>query len=205
MKKNKKSKNWLIKKNKDPFFIQSKIQGFRSRSAFKLIEMNKKFKFLKKNLSLLDLGSSPGGWSQVVSKKINNGKLLAIDIKPMEKISNVNFIEGDFRKKEIHEKIMIYFNNKVDVVLSDMAANTSGNKDLDSYNTGHLCLEAMNLATKVLNEEGIFLSKIFMGSIYSEINEKSKKCFKKVVKFKPLSSKKESKEIYIFCKGVLKI
>ena len=205
MKKNKKSKNWLIKKNKDPFFRQSKIQGFRSRSAFKLIEMNKKFKFLKKNLSLLDLGSSPGGWSQVARKEIYNGKLLAIDIKPMEKINNVNFIEGDFRKKEIHENIMLYFNNKVDVVLSDMAANTSGNKDLDAYNTGLLCLDAMTLATKVLNEEGVFLSKIFMGSIFGEINEKSKKCFKKVVKFKPLSSKKESKEIYIFCKGVLKI
>ena len=205
MKKNKKSKNWLIKKNKDPFFRQSKIQGFRSRSAFKLIEMNKKFKFLKKNLSLLDLGSSPGGWSQVARKEIYNGKLLAIDIKPMEKINNVNFIEGDFRKKEIHENIMRYFDNKVDVVLSDMAANTSGNKDLDAYNTGLLCLDAMTLATKVLNEEGVFLSKIFMGSIFGEINEKSKKCFKKVVKFKPLSSKKESKEIYIFCKGVLKI
>ena len=205
MKKNKKSKNWLIKKNKDPFFRQSKIQGFRSRSAFKLIEMNKKFKFLKKNLSLLDLGSSPGGWSQVARKEIYNGKLLAIDIKPMEKINNVNFIEGDFRKKEIHENIMLYFNNKVDVVLSDMAVNTSGNKDLDAYNTGLLCLDAMTLATKVLNEEGVFLSKIFMGSIFGEINEKSKKCFKKVVKFKPLSSKKESKEIYIFCKGVLKI
>jgi len=205
LKKNKKSKNWLIKKNKDPFFRQSKIQGFRSRSAFKLIEMNKKFKFLKKNLSLLDLGSSPGGWSQVARKEIYNGKLLAIDIKPMEKINNVNFIEGDFRKKEIHENIMRYFDNKVDVVLSDMAANTSGNKDLDAYNTGLLCLDAMTLATKVLNEEGVFLSKIFMGSIFGEINEKSKKCFKKVVKFKPLSSKKESKEIYIFCKGVLKI
>jgi len=205
LKKNKKSKNWLIKKNKDPFFRQSKIQGFRSRSAFKLIEMNKKFKFLKKNLSLLDLGSSPGGWSQVARKEIYNGKLLAIDIKPMEKINNVNFIEGDFRKKEIHENIMLYFNNKVDVVLSDMAVNTSGNKDLDAYNTGLLCLDAMTLATKVLNEEGVFLSKIFMGSIFGEINEKSKKCFKKVVKFKPLSSKKESKEIYIFCKGVLKI
>ena len=205
MRKNKKSKNWFIKKNKDPFFRQSKIQGFRSRSAFKLIEMNKKFKFLKKNFSLLDLGSSPGGWSQVAGKEIVNGKILAIDIKPMESINDVKFLQGDFRKSEIYEKIMLYFNNKVDVVLSDMAANTSGNKDLDAYNTGQLCLDAMELSTKMLSEEGVFVSKMFMGSIYNEINEKSKKCFKKVVKFKPLSSKKESKEIYIFCKGVLKI
>ena len=205
MKKNKISKNWLINQRKDPFFRQSKIQGYRSRSAFKLIEMNKKFKFLKKNLSLLDLGSCPGGWSQVVNKEIIGGKLLAVDIKPMEKINNVDFIKGDFRDSEIYEKIKLYFNNKIDVVLSDMAANTSGNKSLDAYQTGQLCLDAMSLATKILTKEGVFLSKMFMGSIYNEINEKTKKCFKKVVKYKPLSSKKESKEIYVFCKGILKI
>ena len=205
MKKNKISKNWLIKQRKDPFFRQSKIQGYRSRSAFKLIEMNKKFKFLKKNLSLLDLGSCPGGWSQVVNKEIIGGKLLAVDIKPMEKINNVDFIKGDFRESEIYEKILLYFENKTDVVLSDMSANTSGNKELDAYRTGQLCLDAMGIATKILTKEGVFLSKMFMGSIYNEINEKTKNCFKKVVKYKPLSSKKESKEIYILCKGVLKI
>ena len=205
MKKNKISKNWLIKQRKDSFFRQSKIQGYRSRSAFKLIEMNEKFKFLKKNLSLLDLGSCPGGWSQVVNEEIIGGKLLAVDIKPMEKINNVDFIKGDFRESEIYEKIKLYFNNKIDVVLSDMAANTSGNKSLDAYQTGQLCLDAMNLATRILSKEGVFLSKMFMGSIYKEIDEKTKKSFKKVVKYKPLSSKKESKEIYIFCKGILKI
>ena len=205
MKKNKISKNWLFKQNKDPFFKQSKIQGFRSRSAFKLIEMNKKFKFLKKNSTLLDLGSCPGGWSQVVKNEIIKGKILAVDIIPMKKISNVDFIQGDFQENETYEKIMVYFNNKVDVVLSDMAVNTSGNKTLDSYRIGELCLNAMSLAKKILSQDGVFLSKIFMGSIYSEINEKAKKCFKKVIKYKPLSSRKESKEIYILCKGVLKI
>ena len=205
MKKNKISKNWLTRQKKDYFFIQSKIKGYRSRSAFKLIEMNKKFKFLKKNLSLLDLGSSPGGWTQIASKEIIKGRILAVDIKTMEKINNVDFIKGDFRENETYEKIMVYFDNKIDVVLSDMAANTSGNKALDTYRTGELCLDAMNLATKILTKEGVFLSKMFMGSIYGEINKKAKNCFKKVVKYKPLSSKKESKEIYIFCKGVLKI
>ena len=205
MKKNKISKNWLINQKKDLYFRQSKIQGYRSRSAFKLIEMNKKFKFLKKNLSLLDLGSCPGGWSQIINKEIIKGRILAVDIKPMEKINNVDFIKGDFRESTIHKKIMVYFNNRVDVVLSDMAENTSGNKALDTYRTGKLCLDAMSLATKILSKEGIFLSKIFMGSIYNEINEKANNCFKKVVKYKPLSSKKESKEIYIFCKGLLKI
>ena len=205
MKKNKISKNWLINQKKDYFFQQSKIDGYRSRSAFKLIEMNKKFKFLKKNLLLLDLGSCPGGWSQVVKKKISRGKILAVDIKYMEKINNVDFIKGDFCKKETHKKIIDYFNYKIDVVLSDIAANTSGNKFLDSYRTGELCLNAMNLAKKILTTEGVFLSKIFMGSIFNEIKELANKSFKKVVIYKPLSSRKESKEIYIFCKGILKI
>ena len=203
MKKNKISKNWLLKQNKDPFFKQSKIQGFRSRSAFKLIEMNKKFNFLKKNLSLLDLGSYPGGWSQVARKEITKGKILAVDIKPMEKIYNVDFIKGDFCEDSICEKIIFYFNNKVDIVLSDMAANTSGNKALDSYKTGELCLNAMNLSRKILSQDGVFLSKLFMGSIFEEINDEAIKNFKKVIKYKPLSSRKESKEIYIYCEGLL--
>jgi len=202
---NKKSKNWLIKHKRDQFFKQSKVEGFRSRSAFKLIEMNQKFKFLKKKISLLDIGSCPGGWSQVASKEIAEGKILAVDIKPMEKISNVHFIKGDFNKNEIYQKIMIYFNNKVDVVLSDAAANTTGNKTLDSYRTGELCLNAMDLSNKILSKDGIFLSKFFMGSSFKEINKKAKNCFKSTVVYKPLSSKKESKEVYIFCKGILKI
>ena len=205
MKKNKISKNWLTKQKRDPFFKQSKIQGFRSRSAYKLIEMNQKFKFLKKTSSLVDLGSFPGGWSQVARKEIIKGKILAVDIKPMEKISNVDFIKGDFREDSVYKKIMFHFNNKIDVVLSDMATNTSGNKALDSYRIGELCLNAMNLAKKILSSNGVFLSKIFMGSIFREIDEKAKKNFKSVIKYKPSSSKKESKEIYILCKGVLKI
>ena len=167
--------------------------------------MNKKFKFLKKNISLLDLGSCPGGWSQVARKEITEGKILAVDVKPMEKIKGVDFINGDFCDANINKKIMFYFNDKINVVLSDMAVNTSGNKSLDSYRTGELCLNAMDLAKKILSPEGVFLSKIFMGSIFTEINDKAKKSFRNVVKYKPFSSKKESKEIYIFCKDVLNI
>tara|TARA_B110000438_G_scaffold302751_1_gene361456 strand:+ start:1640 stop:2272 length:633 start_codon:yes stop_codon:yes gene_type:complete len=203
LKKNKISKNWINKQKKDPFFRQSKIQGFRSRSSFKLIEMNKKFKFLKKNSLLLDLGSCPGGWSQVARKEIIQGKILAVDIKYMEQIQNVHFIKGDFFDDNILNKISTYFNKKIDVVLSDMATNTSGNKELDSYKTGELCINAMNLAKRILNKNGIFLSKIFMGSIFQEINKKAKESFKSVTVYKPLSSKKESKEIYIFCKGMI--
>jgi len=205
LKKNKISKNWLAKQNKDPFFIQSKIQGYRSRSAFKLIEMNKKFKFLKKNLSLLDLGCSPGGWSQVATKIISKGEILSVDIKSMDNIHNVNFLKGDLLDNEICEKISNYFEKKFDVVISDIAANTTGNRNLDSFRTGELCLTAMNLAKKVLNIDGVFLSKVFMGSVFNEINKKARECFKNVIKYKPPSSKKESKELYIYCKGFSKL
>ena len=205
MKKNKISKNWLAKQKKDPFFKKSKIEGYRSRSAYKLIEMNQKFKFLKKSSFLLDLGSCPGGWSQVARKEIIKGKILAVDIKAMEKIDNVDFVRGDFCDQDIYTKIILYFGNKIDVVLSDMAANTSGNKALDSFRTSELCLKAMDLSREILSRDGVFLSKIFMGSEFKEINERAMKHFRKVVKYKPLSSKKDSKEIYIFCQGILNV
>ena len=202
MKKNRISKNWLIKKHKDQFFKQSKIQGYRSRSAFKLMEMDQKFKFLYKNTNLLDLGSVPGGWSQVAAKKITKGKILAVDVKPMKKIENVDFLKGDLFDNKILKKIYAYFGKKIDVVVSDMATNTSGNKSLDSYRTGELCLKGMNLAQKILHKNGIFLSKVFMGSIFVEINKKANESFKNVIKYKPLSSRRESKEIYIYCSGI---
>ena len=200
----KSSQKWMSRQLKDPFVVKKKIFGYRSRSAFKLIEMNKKFKFLKKNTFLLDLGSSPGGWSQIVTKIITKGKILAVDIKPMENIDNVNFLKGDLCDSVIYEKICAYFGKKADVVISDMAVNTSGNKDLDSYRTGELCLRAMDLVQKILHKDGVFLSKLFMGSIFIEIHKKANKYFKKVIKYKPLSSRKESKEIYIYCKGISK-
>ena len=205
MKKNKTSKHWLNKQKKDPFIRQSKIQGFRSRSAFKLIEMNEKFQLINKNTNMLDLGSSPGGWSQVASKKIKYGKILAADIKPMEKIYNVDFLKSDITNSDTFSKIYSYFNKKIDLVISDMAENTTGNKNLDSYRTGELCLKAMDLALKILNQEGVFLSKLFMGPTFKEIDEKANKSFKKVIRYKPSPSRQESKEIYIYCKGISKV
>ena len=202
MKKNKTSKNWIIKQHRDPYFKKSKIEGYRSRSAYKLIEIEKKFKFFRKKMNLIDLGSCPGGWSQVSRKKIIKGKVLAIDIKKMDEIENVNFLKKDLKNEEIYNIILqIFSNQKVDAVISDMAANTTGNKDLDSIQTGELCLIAMNLAIRVLNKNGVFISKLFMSASYNEININAKQNFKKVVIFKPQSSKKESREIYIYCKG----
>ena len=123
----------------------------------------------------------------------------------MEEIKEVDFMQCDIANSKTLEKIFNHFNDKIDVVISDMAANTSGNKDLDSFRTGELCLQGMEIAKKILRHEGVFISKIFMGTIFKEIDKNAKKYFKKVVKYKPLSSKKESKEIYIFCKGVLKV
>ena len=203
MKKNKISKNWIIKQHRDPYFKRSRIEGFRSRSAYKLLEIEKKFSFFKKKMNLIDLGSCPGGWAQVSRKKIIEGKVLAIDIKKMEEISKVDFLKTDIRSGEVYNEILkIFINQKVDAVISDMAANTSGNKDLDSIQTGELCLSAMNLALRILNKNGVFISKLFMGISYNEININAKKNFKKVVIFKPKSSRKESREVYIYCKDL---
>ena len=137
----KKSNSWKIKQHRDQFFKKSKTLGYRSRAAFKLIELNKKFKFIKKNTNLLDLGSCPGGWSQVASKIITKGKILAIDIKEMETIQNVNFLQSDILENDTKETVIKFFKNQLDVIISDMAADTTGNKSLDSIRTNQLCAD----------------------------------------------------------------
>ncbi len=202
MKKNKISKNWLNRQKRDVYVKESKLLGYRSRSAFKLIEIDKKFNFFSKKRNLLDLGSAPGSWSQVASKKIKNGKILSIDIKEMMPINNVTFFRGDFTDLEIQNKILNFFGRKIDIVISDMATNTTGNKELDSLRTGNLCLNALKFSHKILNLKGVFVSKVFMGSIFKDVQTKTKKLFLETSIFKPDSSRKESKEIYIFCRNL---
>ena len=202
MKKNRSSKSWIIKQHRDQFYKKSKILGYRSRSAFKLLEINKKFKFLKKNINLLDLGSSPGGWSQVVSQIIKSGKIIALDKKKMDKVKNVTFLNKDFLLPETKEKILQEFPKKVDVVISDMAADTTGNKSLDCIRTNLLCSEVINFTTDILNNNGILLSKLFMGEDFLEVKELAEKKFKKVQFFKPESSRSESKETFIYCSSL---
>ena len=199
MKKNKISKEWINKQNKDIYVREARNQGYRSRSAFKLIEIDQKFHFLSKSRFLLDLGSAPGSWSQVVSKKIKNGKILSVDIKEMLPVNNTIFLKGDFTKLETQSKIMKFFNAKIDVVISDMASTTTGNKELDTLRTGNLCLNALEFSKKILKNNSYFVSKIFMGTIFKEIHVRAKEIFKEVLVFKPKSSRKESREIYIFC------
>ncbi len=196
----KKSNSWKIKQHRDQFFKKSKTLGYRSRASFKLIELNEKFNFIKKNSDLLDLGAFPGGWSQVASKIITKGKILSIDTKPMEKIKNVKFLQSDIFDQNTKEKIFSFFYGKLDVIMSDMAADTTGNKSLDSIRTNLLCTEALNFSSKILKKEGVFVSKLFMGEDFIEVKNLAKSIFKDVNFYKPDSSRNESKETYIHCK-----
>ncbi len=179
------------------------MSGYRSRSAYKLMEIIKKFGLLNAKDNVLDLGSSPGGWSQVLAEKIINGKVISVDIKPMEKIKNNIFIQGDFTDIECQKKILSFVDRRVDGIFSDMANNTTGNKSLDSFRTGSLCLESMRFATKILNKNGYFVSKFFMGEIFLEIKTEASKLFDEFHIFKPDSSKSYSKESYIICKKLI--
>ncbi len=202
MKKNKISKNWINKQKRDIYVRQSKVDGYRARSAYKLIEINEKFKIFQNGMSVVDIGAAPGSWSQYVSKVIKNGTLISIDLKKMDYIQNSIQIEGDFTDLKIQSKIKKYIKDEINVVLSDMAVNTTGVKNVDAIQTGELCEEAMIFAKDLLSKKGIFVSKIFMGSSFNEIVALGKKFFKEVKVFKPKSSRKDSKESFIICKNL---
>ncbi len=200
MKKNKISKNWIIKQKRDIYVKQSKIEGYRSRAVYKLIEINQKFNVLKNGQSIVDLGAAPGSWSQYLSSNLKNSKLLAIDLLDIEKIKNVKILKGDFTEDIYKQKISLFFNQKIDLVISDMAVNTTGNKNVDAIVTGELVTNSMEFARNILRPSGQFVSKIFMGSSFNEIVEASKKIFKETNIFKPPSSRKDSKETFLISK-----
>ena len=204
MKKNKFSKNWIIKQKRDIYIKQSKIEGYRSRAVYKLQEINEKFKILKNGIHLVDLGAAPGSWSQFVSRNFKNSKIVSIDLKEMEEIKNIHQIKGDFTDEREQKKIIDFFGSKIDAVISDMAINTTGNKNIDSIVTGELSIEALNFSTNTLKKQGSFVSKIFMGSSFNEIITIAKKQFKEVNVFKPPASRKDSKESFIICKNLRK-
>ena len=200
MKKNRISKNWINKQRRDIYVRQSKIEGYRSRAVYKLKEINDKFKILRNGQSIVDLGGAPGSWSQYLSSSLKNTKLLAIDLLEIQEIKNVKTIKGDFTEDIYKQKIKYFFNDKIDLVISDMAVNTSGNKNLDAIVTGELAIEALEFAKEMLKTNGQFVSKIFMGSSFNEIVTKSKKYFKETSIFKPPSSRKDSKETFLISK-----
>ncbi len=202
MKKNKISRDWINRQHRDIYVKKSKQEGYRSRAVYKLKEINEKYKILKNGFSIIDLGAAPGGWSQFVIEKYKNCKLLSIDLNKMEPIGNSYQIIGDFNDENSKKKIINYFKEKVNLVMSDMAVNTTGNKNLDSVVTGELCLEALRFAKNQIKSNGYFISKIFMGSTFNEIVHEAKLTFKETKIYKPPSSRKESKESFIICKNL---
>ena len=202
MKKNKISKNWVNKQRRDIYVRQSKVEGYRARSAYKLIEINEKFKIFKSGMTVVDIGAAPGSWSQYVSRIMKNGKIVSIDLKEMENIKNSFQIKGDFTEPIIQRKIKNHLNKQADVIMSDMAVNTTGIKSIDSIQTGELCKEAMNFSMEIISPNGFFISKIFMGGSFNEIVAAGKKIFKELKVFKPQSSRKDSKESFIICKNL---
>tara|TARA_Y100000588_G_C14130856_1_gene871527 strand:+ start:149 stop:760 length:612 start_codon:yes stop_codon:yes gene_type:complete len=200
LKKNKISKNWINKQKRDIYVRQSKIEGYRSRAVYKLQEINERFKVIKNGIYIVDLGAAPGSWSQFVSQNFKNSKIASIDLNEMEEIENTFQIKGDFTNEIEQQKIISYFGKKIDLIISDMAVNTTGNKNVDSLVTGELSIAALNFSINTLKKEGSFVSKVFMGSTFNEIVLLAKKNFKKVHIFKPPASRKNSKENFIICK-----
>ena len=203
MKKNKISKNWVNKQRRDIYVRQSKVDGYRARSVYKLMEIDEKFKIFKGGMSVVDIGAAPGSWSQYVSKVVKSGKIISVDLKEIQRIPNIIQIKGDFTEINIQDQIKSFLKKSSDVVMSDMAINTTGIKNIDAIQTGELCKEAMVFSKDILSEKGYFVSKIFMGSTFNEIVALGKKLFREVKVFKPKSSRKDSKESFIICKNLI--
>ncbi|MDR2527285.1 MAG: RlmE family RNA methyltransferase [Rickettsiales bacterium] len=199
-KKKKSSARWIERHINDYFVVLSRKDGYRSRASFKILEIDKKFNIFKKGIKVLDLGSSPGGWSQVAVDKVGKGNVTAIDILQMDEIDGVNFLQLDILSANIFEKI----NEEFETVMSDMAANTTGDKNTDHIRTMELAETAFNFATKTLKEGGTFITKIFQGRDEPPFFLKCKKHFTDVKRFKPSSSRKESIESYIIARGFIK-
>jgi len=197
------SGNWLRRQLNDPYVAKARIEGFRSRAAYKLLEIHEKFKIFTPNMKVVDLGAAPGGWSQVASKLIKatdnnlNNKIISIDLLEIEPIAGVEFFQKDFFEENTEELIIKALNGKADIVMSDMASNTIGHKTTDHIRTLLLCEQAFEFALKVLNPSGHFIAKIFRGGAENELLNKVKREFSIVKHFKPSSSRKESTEIYL--------
>lgn len=201
----KSSTKWLQRQLNDKYVALSKHEGYRSRSAYKLIEIDKKFNLIKPNINALDLGAAPGGWSQVLSEKLNEKakSIVAVDLLDMDNINGVEFIKGDFYDSIILEKIKLIQPN-TDLILSDMSPNTTGHKQTDHLRIIDLCEKVLNFAIDNLNIEGSLVIKIFQGGAQKDLLSNFKANFAKVKHFKPPSSRKESTEMYLIAQGFKK-
>lgn len=196
------STRWLQRQLNDPYVKLAQQQGYRSRAAFKIQEIDNKYNIFKKGKTVLDLGAAPGGWSQVAVKKVGRGNVVALDILDMDPMEGVVTIKQDFLESEAKDRVIDALGGrKCDVVLTDMAANTTGNKKTDHLRIMVLLEEAYNFAVTVLNEDGVFAGKVFQGGAEKELFDRVRKDFKKVYHFKPASSRKDSSEMYIVATG----
>lgn len=203
------SQKWLLRQINDPFVEKARLEGFRCRAAFKIIEIDEKFKIFKKNNFIIDLGCAPGGWSQYAVKKVGDNNVLGIDLLEIDPIIGVKFIQLDFLAENSHEIILAEMANMklrirnskstkfADIVLSDMASNTTGDKKTDHTRIIALLEESLVLAEKILAQGGSFVGKIFQGGSSDEIVKKLQKNFKIVKYFKPKSSRQDSAETYL--------
>ncbi len=200
----KSSQKWLLRQINDPFVERAKLEGWKSRAAFKIIEIDQKFKIFKKGKVVLDLGAAPGGWSQYAVQKVGEGNVVALDLLPIDSIGGVKFFQQDFLAQDAPEKIINQLkiiphnkSGKCDVVMSDMAANTTGDHNTDHLRIIALLEEALYLAEQILRDGGFFVGKIFQGGSSDEILKALRKKFTTVKYFKPNSSRKDSSETYL--------
>ena len=182
----------------DPYVKKAQKDGYRARAAYKLLEINEKTNLIKKGMTVVDLGSAPGSWSQVAGKLVGEkGVLIASDILPMDTLPDVTFIQGDFREADVFERIMAEVGNrKVDVVLSDMAPNTAGNSAIDQPRMMYLCELAVDFALTTLPEGGALIMKVFQGEGTQELRKQMQADFSKIRSIKPGASRPRSKEMF---------
>ena len=199
------STKWLQRQLNDPYVARARAEGYKSRAAFKLIEIHEKFHLFKKNMKILDLGAAPGGWSQVaaklISSDINSPNILAVDLLEMEAIAGVVSMVKDFTDIDAVDVIMDTLKGKVDIVMSDMAANTIGHTATDHIRTIDLCERAASFSYQILNPGGHFIAKIFKGGTEGNLLSEIKKRFSIIKHFKPKSSRPESSEEYLIAMG----
>jgi 23S rRNA (uridine2552-2'-O)-methyltransferase len=203
MSRTKSSGRWMQEHFDDEYVKMAQVQGYRSRAVFKLKEIQEKDRLIKPGMNVVDLGAAPGGWSQFVRPILGKkSKLIALDMLPMEPVADVVFIQGDFREAAVFEKLTVSLESEpVDIVLSDMAPNLSGNKGVDQPNSIYLCELALDTAKLVLVKGGSFLVKVFQGEGFEGYNRDVRQHFEKVVIRKPKASRPRSNEVYILAKG----
>ena len=198
-----KNRSWIQRHVKDPYVKQSQVDGFRSRASYKLLEIVEKDRLIRSGMTVVDLGSSPGGWSQVASSLVGaSGSVVALDISPMDPVSGVEFIQGDFTEDATWGRLQqLVKNRSVDLVISDMAPNISGSQEIDQPAMIHLAEMSLDLALKSLDARGIFISKLFHGQGFDRFVLEVRKLFNKVSIVKPKASRPKSKEVYIVASG----